>query len=263
MTTQLVSIPFHGSTVHAVDVDGKPHVVFRPLVESLGMDYASQFRRLSRKSWATIVKTATVGADGKNRDMTVIDIRTLTMWLATIDENRVSEEARPLVVAYQAEIADVIESYWAQGGAINPRATGEQLDRLQQSIDHAKGQAQVLSLLRGVVDAQHLEAKGRVVLARALGETPEIEAGEMPLYTEDYLREKGMPEGWVKRHRSVFGRRVKKAFIEARGYEPSKAPGEVGGRVRNILAYTQDDRPILDAVWDSHYAETFPEITAA
>ena len=32
---ELVTIPFRGSEVQAVDVDGKPHVVFRPLVESM------------------------------------------------------------------------------------------------------------------------------------------------------------------------------------------------------------------------------------
>ncbi|CAB1036978.1 hypothetical protein FRC0549_01066 [Corynebacterium diphtheriae] len=134
MTTELVSIPFHGQSVQSVEIDGKPHVVFRPLVESLGLDADSQMKRLRRHSWATTVKMTGVGLDGKNREMTCIDLRTLTMWLATIDENRVSEEARPLVVAYQNEVADAIESYWAKGGAINPRApkiNGAELTRLE------------------------------------------------------------------------------------------------------------------------------------
>ncbi|WP_425305168.1 phage antirepressor N-terminal domain-containing protein [Corynebacterium diphtheriae] len=43
-------------------------------------------------SWATTVKMTGVGLDGKNREMTCIDLRTLTMWLATIDTNRVDAQ---------------------------------------------------------------------------------------------------------------------------------------------------------------------------
>lgn len=120
--TSIATIPFHGTNVQSVEIDGKPQIVFKPLVESIGMDYSSQIKKLKGKSWATMGIIPTVGSDGKNREMTMIDLRTLTMWLATIDENRISPEARPLVVAYQSEVADAIEAYWAKGGAINPRA---------------------------------------------------------------------------------------------------------------------------------------------
>lgn len=120
MSNQIAAIPFHGQTVQSVEVDGKPTVAFKPMVENLGLDYSRQLKKLKGKSWATVTNIVTVGADGKNREMSCIDLRTLTMWLATIDENRVNEEARPLVVAYQNEVADAIESYWANGGAINP-----------------------------------------------------------------------------------------------------------------------------------------------
>lgn len=103
--TTVATIPFHGTNIQSVEIDGNPHIVLKPMVESIGMDYSRQLQKLKGKSWATMGMTATVGADGKSREMTVIDLRTLTMWLATIDENRVSEEARPLVVAYQSEVA--------------------------------------------------------------------------------------------------------------------------------------------------------------
>ena len=105
MSNQIVSIPFHGQSVQSVAIDGKPAVAFKPMVENLGLSYSSQLQKLKGKSWATVSMINTVGADGKNREMSCIDLRTLTMWLATIDENRVSEEARPLVVAYQNEVA--------------------------------------------------------------------------------------------------------------------------------------------------------------
>lgn len=74
-----------------------------------------------------MVAVTTVGADGKTRQMVAVDVRTFLMLLATIDARRVSEAARPLLVAYQAEVANVIEACWTKGGVINPRATEDQL----------------------------------------------------------------------------------------------------------------------------------------
>lgn len=154
---------------------------------------------------------------------------------------------------------EVLPSIRRDGGYINPNATSGQRDRLQAAIDRARGQAEVLSLLKGVVDAKHLDAKGRIVIGLALGETPEIEEKDMPLYTEDYLIEKGCPRGWVKKNRGVFGRFVKQAYIAAYGHQPGTAPGQVGGRTRKVNAYTEADRPLMDRVFDERYGGLFAE----
>lgn len=131
--SEIVRVPFHGGDVSAIDIDGKPHVLFRPVVESMGLAYSSQLQRLKRRSWASsIVTSNTVAADGKTRPMVAVDTRTLTMWLATIDENKVDGSIRPLLVAYQREVADAIDDYWAKGAAINPRAgLGQPMDELE------------------------------------------------------------------------------------------------------------------------------------
>lgn len=98
-------IPFHRESVQSVEIDGTPYVVFRPLVEAIGLDYPTQFTKLKKKSWATIGVLPSVGSNGSYRNMLAINLKTLTMWLATIDEDRVNEVSRPLVVAYQNEVA--------------------------------------------------------------------------------------------------------------------------------------------------------------
>ncbi|MCH6197481.1 phage antirepressor N-terminal domain-containing protein [Corynebacterium mastitidis] len=253
MSTQLVSIPFHGSTVQAVDIDGKPHVVFRPIPESLGLDADSQMKRLRRRSWATTVKTAGVGADGKSREVVAVDLRTLTMWLATIDENRVSEEARPLVVAYQAEIADVIESYWTQGGAINPRATEHQMNAL---MFQCRSQMELCQAAKGLIHADHLEAKARVILARGMGEAPVLDPLTRPLYTQDFLRGKNLSRKQMSSKAGIFGKRVKRAYIEKYGREPEKYALDLSnGQTRQVNGYTEADRPLMEQVWDQYFAE--------
>ena len=251
--SSIVTIPFHGNQVQAVDVDGTPHVVFRPLVESIGLDPDGQMKRLRRKSWATTVMTTVVGADGKNRDMTVIDVRTLTMWLATIDENRVSDEARPLVIAYQSEIADVIESYWTQGGAINPRADEHQMNAL---IFQARAQMELAQAARGLIHPDHLEARARIILARGLGEAPELDPGSRPLYAQEFLKEKNLSKKQMAAKAGVFGKRLKKAYVEKHGREPEKYDLNVSnGQVRRVNGYTEADRPLMEKVWDTYFAE--------
>ncbi len=252
MTTELVSIPFHGQSVQSVEIDGKPHVVFRPLVESLGLDADSQMKRLRRHSWATTVKMTGVGLDGKNREMTCIDLRTLTMWLATIDENRVSEEARPLVVAYQNEVADAIESYWAKGGAINPRATEHQQKAMMFEL---RSQMELCQAAKGLIHPDHLEAKARIVLARGLGEAPELNPATRPLYTADFLKEKNLGTKRMKSVAPMFGKRMKAAYTLEHGEEPQKYDLTLSnGQVRQVNGYTEADRPLMEQVWDQYYA---------
>lgn len=254
MSTQLVSIPFHGSTVQAVDIDGKPHVVFRPVVESIGLGYGSQTQKLKGKSWACVTKIVTqLPGDTQAREVTVIDLRTLTMWLATIDENRVSEEARPLVIAYQAEIADVIEAYWTQGGAINPRATEHQMNAL---MFQCRSQMELCQAAKGLIHADHLEAKARVILARGMGEAPVLDPLTRPLYTQDFLRDKNLSRKQMSSKAGIFGKRVKRAYVEKYGREPEKYALDLSnGQTRQVNGYTEADRPLMEQVWDQYFAE--------
>lgn len=110
--SELVHVPFNGENLLLVDVNGKPYVVLRPALEAIGLHVATQMEKLRKRSWATVRSERTVASDGKVRDMTVCDVRTFLMLLATIDENLVSPNVQPKLIAYQAEVADVIDSYW-------------------------------------------------------------------------------------------------------------------------------------------------------
>lgn len=107
------NIPFHGQTIQAAMIDGKPHVALKPVCENIGIAYNGQYERLQRQPWAVIRMTRTTGADGKTYEMSMIDRRTFTMWLATIDTSRLkNDSARQLVTAYQNEAADVLDRYF-------------------------------------------------------------------------------------------------------------------------------------------------------
>lgn len=252
MNNQLVTIPFHGQTVQSIEIDGKPYVAFKPMVENLGLGYGSQTQKLKGKSWATVTNIVTVGADGKTREMTCIDLRTLTMWLATIDEKRVSKEAHPLVIAYQSEVADVIESYWTNGGVINPRAKEHQLNALMRQ---SQMQMELCQAAKGLIHPDHLEARARIVLARGLGEAPELDPKTRPLYTADFLKSKNLSTKKMKSIAPMFGKRMKALYTLEKGSEPEKYDLTLpNGQVRQVNGYTEADRELMQRIWDQYYA---------
>lgn len=140
--SDIVRIPFHGANLIAVDDNGQPHIVLRPALDSLGLDFATQLRKLKGRSWATIGERPTVAADGRTRQLTTVDVRTFLMLLATINENNVAADKRALLIAYQSEVADVVEKYWRDGLVANPRVMGVSrpsgLDAVQALLDEVR-----------------------------------------------------------------------------------------------------------------------------
>lgn len=259
MSAELVPVPVPGADreIMATVIDGQPMVSLRHACEAIGLAFDTQRRKLNSRAWATVTHKVTVGSDSKSREMAMIDRRTFTMWLATIDTRRVSPEARPVIEAFQFEAADALDAYFNDGGAINPRATADQLERITRE---AQAQAAVLRALKGVVDAKHLEAKGRLILARAMGEKPELDPTTRPLYVTDYLASKGLSSGLVSAKASGFGKRLKASFIKKYNREPERAHQELpNGTIRQVYAYTEADRPLFDAVWARDYATKVAE----
>lgn len=241
--TEIATIPFHGGEVLAAEMDGKKYAVLRPITDAIGIAFPAQLRKLQSKSWATVLKLSTQDHyDG----MLAVDLKTLTMWLATLNENAVSEAARPVLVRYQAEVAEAIEAYWTKGGAINPRATEDQLAAI---ISRAEGQARVLALCAGLVDAKWLEAKTRHVVARALGEEPELNPADRPLTVGEYLTDRGVGADGQRAIASTFGKKLKAAFRAKHDREPGTSDRFIDGALRPVAAYTEADRPLFDQVW--------------
>ncbi|MCW2300683.1 phage antirepressor N-terminal domain-containing protein [Rhodococcus qingshengii] len=247
ITAPLATIPVAGTAgILGTKVDGKAIAAFRPIVEMLGMAYSAQLQKLKSKSWAVVSKFDTTGSDGKTYEMVGIDRKTLTMYLATLDENRVKPEVRPILTALQAEAADALDAYFHDGGAINPRATVEQLDAIDIKVQH---RLRLLSLAKGMVDDTWLETKVRHQLAVGLGEEPEIEPMKRTLTVSDFLDGKGVNERGQRKFASSMGALVKKSYRELHDKEPGSAVRFINGADRPVAAYTERDRALFDKAW--------------
>lgn len=111
--TALATIPFHGDNLLVAEIDGKPHVVLKRAFENIGLQADHQISKVQQQHWScTRVTQVQLPGETQARNVVVSDVRTFLMALATIPLTRVAEHVRPVLAAYQREVADVIEAYF-------------------------------------------------------------------------------------------------------------------------------------------------------
>lgn len=123
MSLQQITVPFHNAELFLVEHNGQPYTPMKPIVDGIGLDWASQFVKLKQRFASTIVEITIVANDGKERLMTCLPVKKLFGWLMTISPNKVKPELRDTVIKYQEECDDVLWDYWTKGKAVNPRTT--------------------------------------------------------------------------------------------------------------------------------------------
>lgn len=111
-------IPFRSAKLLLVDFGGQPFVPMKPVVEGMGLDWKTQYRKLQAGRFeSTMVMMTIVAEDGKLRDMACMPLRKLAGWLMSIHASKVRPELRDGVIAYQNECDDALWSYWNDGVA--------------------------------------------------------------------------------------------------------------------------------------------------
>ncbi|MEV6432899.1 phage antirepressor [Nocardia sp. NPDC051463] len=131
----------------------------------------------------------------------------------------------------------------------------ERIERAVDVIELSTRRLQLIQAARGLIDEGHLETKARLVLARGLGEAPELDEATTPLYAQTFLEEKGLSRQRIKAVSGPFGKRVKAAYILEHGVEPKQYPLETAnGQVRPVNAYTESDRALMEDIWTRYYS---------
>ncbi|MEV0994586.1 hypothetical protein [Nonomuraea sp. NPDC050202] len=153
----------------------------------------------------------------------------------------------PIAKAVRTYLLDVEE-------IASPEQRSEAVERAVISREQIK----MLKAATGLVDADWLGSKAKVVIARGLGEQPEIDPADVPLYVPDYLKGKGLTKDQIKSVQSWFGRRVAKVYEMEHGRKPGKRPEETPtGAIRETLAWTKRDLPVFDKAWTLYYADEY------
>lgn len=209
MSNDIVEVPFNGSAMIAQRFDdGEIYTALKPICENIGIAYNGQWERLNRTPWATIRMIRTVGADGKQRDMVAISRKTLTMWLATIDTNRLSDEqARHNVTVYQKEAAEALDQYFNEGGAFRVSDADSDEDIMARAVLVAQKTIERKNQQLQAKDAQIRELEPK---AQALDDFTNVEdrllvrdAAKVLSNAGTPIKEKQLRE-WMADHNWIF-----------------------------------------------------------
>lgn len=134
MNTSLVHVPFYGTILFLVNVNGEPYTPMKPIVEGMGLAWNGQFEKLNRNQERWGIRVTRIPSESGEQETLCMPLRKLPGWLMTIHPTRVKPEIREKILRYQNECDDVLWEYWTKGIAVNPRGLSE-FDRLVRRID--------------------------------------------------------------------------------------------------------------------------------
>lgn len=240
MSIQPFEFPATGQPVRVVTIDGEPWWI---AIDVCGVLQHSNSRQ------------ALSHLDDDEKGVTTADTPGGPQELATVNEpglySLILRSRKPQAKAFKRWIThEVIPSIRKTGSY---EANGS--ENAPKEITAAAGvlpyrdQAELLVILRPVLPEPYAVATGKIIMARAMGERPELEPSETPLYASTFLASKGHKPKTVEKFQSGFGSRVSNRYFKVHGRRPGKIPGPAGSRIDKVAAYTEDDRPLLEQIY--------------
>lgn len=113
---QALKTDFLGQEITLIDNNGVAYVAMREIVEGIGLNWASQSVKLNQNCTKfNCCHIATVGGDGKNREMLCMPIKKLNGWLFSINPNKVRSDLKERLENYQEECFLALWDYWTTG----------------------------------------------------------------------------------------------------------------------------------------------------
>lgn len=120
---ELSPVTFHGDTIFCLDYQGQPFTPMKPIVENLGLGWASQSQKLNsnRERWGVTI--IVIPSESGEQQMLCLPVRKLPSYLNSINPRKVRPELRAKIELYQAESDDALWNYWMNGRAERPTPT--------------------------------------------------------------------------------------------------------------------------------------------
>ncbi|MDM3533644.1 phage antirepressor N-terminal domain-containing protein [Serratia marcescens] len=117
------SVQFHGQPIITAMAAGVAYVAMRPIVENIGIDWASQFVKLKNQGEKFGCCDITTPSKGGIQKMLCIPLKKLNGWLFSINPSKVRADIRDKLIAYQEECFTVLHDYWTKGAAVRKSGT--------------------------------------------------------------------------------------------------------------------------------------------
>lgn len=119
----LVTVPFHVKNLFIINKDNEPYTPMKPIVEGMGLDWASQYTKLKNNAERWGIAIITIPSASQLQQTVCLPLRKLFGWLMTIHPSKVKAEIRDTVIQYQNECDEVLYRYWKNETALpfNPQ----------------------------------------------------------------------------------------------------------------------------------------------
>jgi hypothetical protein len=172
---ELTKIDFHGAELLAVagETPETTMVAMRPLVEGMGLDWKTQFRKLQGHPVLNEgVGIMTIPSLGGSQESVALPLNRVNYWLATIHTNRIpNAEIRAKVLDYQRECADALFAHFfgqlVQMSALETRFEARlaemeaRLIDIAENFDQARDSSIAFVRMNVVLDQEKVPSKGR------------------------------------------------------------------------------------------------------
>lgn len=118
--SHLSPVSFHGDTIFCTTIDGQPFAPVKPIIENLGLGWASQSQKLNANQERWGITIIVIPSESGDQRTLCMPVRKLPAFLASINPNKVKAELRPKIELYQAECDNALWDYWTKGKAERP-----------------------------------------------------------------------------------------------------------------------------------------------
>lgn len=267
-----VSIPFYEDTLLVqLGEDGEIYVALRPIVESLGLDWSAQYRRIKRDPvLSEEIKTISVAVtateirkrgEGAN-DYICLPKQYVSGFLFGINANRVQEAYRENVIKWQREAHLILDAAFT--GDTESAMEAIRQKYLRQGYDEAwiKQRQITIETRNQLTD----EWKNRGVQGKQYGVlTAVIHRGAFGMNPSDHRRYKGVKKGEVRDHMTglelAFINVAEQATIanvqneDAQGFEDNYDAAEKGGRSAGVARRAFEEEHGRKVISDQSYLE--------
>jgi hypothetical protein len=241
----------HATTEIVADFYGVPVSTIKSLAAANREELAANGRRVLRgvelREFAgPFGGLANLTGSTKARSLALFTRRAILNVGQLLTDSPVAEKVR----AYLIEIEE----------QASPLARSEAVDR----VALAEARIRMLKETDGFLDAAWVRLKIAHQAAYGLGEEPEVDPLDRPLYVPDFLKSKGLKKSQIISVQSWFGRRVAALFEAETGDQRpgSRTADTAAGSVRDTVAWTERHRAYFEDTWARYYAKDYPAAPA-
>ena len=187
-----ITVPFHGDMLYLVEHNGEPYTPMKPIVEGMGLDWGTQYRKIAQRFNTCIVEmTIQLPNELQRRAVSCFALRKLPGWLYSISPNKVAPALREKIIQYQDECDDVLWRYWTDGNVANP-SKPKPSKQITSSVTHFR-QTRAIRVAtdaaeRIFANLPHLtEESKQAIYANLINPIAEREIIPLPVGTADIL----------------------------------------------------------------------------